>query len=299
MGIVDGLLPIGEVPRRLRNQFMRGRFGQRLMAPFGRELKPERWIFIVGCYNSGTTLLKDMLAGHPAIGVLPGEGVKFTDALPRPEEFGWNRMWCRCLDDVRLQPGVEMEGRVERIKRQWSIVYPKDRRNLLEKSIPNAARMPFLQVHFSPAYFIYLMRDGYAAAEGIRRKARPWLWKNSAYSSAYPIELCAEQWAETDRVIGEDRGEIEHFLQVSYEELAAKPVEVMGRITDFLGLPPLADEMMGQRWKVHGVESPIRNMNEESFAQLSAEDVDAIEEAAGPALVRYGYGRPDLESGGE
>ena len=73
----------------------------------------------------------------------------------------------------------------------------------------------------------------------------------------------------------------------------------MGRITDFLELSPLADDLMGQRWKVHGVESPIRNMNEKSLAQLSAEDMDAIEEVAGPVLTRYGYGRPGLEPGRE
>ncbi len=40
---------------------------RRLLAPFGRELAPERWIFVLGCYNSGTSLLAAMLASHPAL----------------------------------------------------------------------------------------------------------------------------------------------------------------------------------------------------------------------------------------
>ena len=99
MGVVDGLLAMRDIPRRLRNQFMRGRFGQRVMAPFGRELAPERWIFVVGCYNSGTTLLKEML-GYVGINpdrllvewVSASEGKRFqtlvTEFVERVRELG-------------------------------------------------------------------------------------------------------------------------------------------------------------------------------------------------------------------
>ena len=82
-------------------------------------------------------------------------------------------MWCRCLDQLRLQPSEDMEARAQRIKRQWSILYPSGRPFLLEKSVANAVRTDFLQTYFAPAYFIYLVRNGYAVAEGIRRKANP------------------------------------------------------------------------------------------------------------------------------
>jgi len=291
MKFVDKLFPVREIPRRLRNQFMRTRFGQRVVVPFGEDLAPRRWIFIISCYNSGTTLLKDILAEHPKIGALPGEGVRFTDVLPRPEEFGWNRMWCRCLEDIRLEPGTHMADRVRRIKRQWSIVYPEGP-NLLEKSIANAARIPFLQIHFQPAFFVYLVRNGYAVAEGIRRRAAPWRWKNPAYSSSYPIELCAEQWRETDRWVMADRDRVENFLQVYYEELTRDPAGAMKRITDFLGLEPIPDEVLWRGWNVHGVESPIRNMNAQSIARLSAADLEKIHQVAGGTLARHGYEMP-------
>ena len=283
-------------PLWLRKLFMRTRLGQRVAIPFGRELRPQRWIFIIGCYNSGTTLLKDVLAEHRQIAVLPGEGVRYTDSLPRPEESGWHRMWCRCVGDVRLEPGPHAEERVRRIKRQWSILYPKGRPNLLEKSIANAARMPFLDRHFQPAHFIYLVRNGYAVAEGIRRKTRPWRWKNPEYTGKYPIELCAEQWRETDRVVLADREQVERFLQVYYEELTQDPVGVLRRITDFLGLEPMPETAFAQSWKVHGVKAPIRNMNEASFARLSAAEVEAIQQTAGETLGTHGYEGPDAVS---
>ena len=283
---------IKRIPVRLRNQFMRTRAGQRLAAPFGAQLQGKRWIFILGCYNSGTTLLKDILTAHPQIAALPGEGVRFTDALPRPEDFGWNRMWCRCLDRIRLQPGEDMEGRVERIKRQWSILYPSGRPYLLEKSVANAARSPFLQTYFRPAYFIYLVRNGYAVAEGIRRKANPARYNNRDYPSNYPISLCAEQWIATDRVLTEDRSQLERFACVRYEELTAAPDETVRALTDFLELDPLPAGNLGGRWQVHGVQSEIRDMNRMAIERLSDADIAQIQEVAGEILGKYDYPRP-------
>ena len=271
---------------------MRTRTGQRLAAPFGSPLEDKKWIFILGCYNSGTTLLKDIIATHPQVGALPGEGVRFTDSLPRPEDFGWNRMWCRCLDRIRLQPGAGMELRATRIKKQWSILYPSGRACLLEKSVANAARTPFLDTYFSPAYFIYLVRNGYAVAEGIRRKANPGRYGNPDYQPTYPISLCAEQWCATDRVLMQDRPQLDRFLCVKYEELAATPHEVLRAVTDFLELDPLQEDQAERRWKIHGVQSEIRDMNQDAVSRLSAEDRAEIREVAGEVLDRYGYALP-------
>ncbi len=280
------------IPARLRNQFMRTRTGQRLAAPFGAPLAGKKWIFILGCYNSGTTLLKDILASHPEIGTLPGEGVRFTDALPRPEEFGWNRMWCRCLDQLRLQPSEDMEARAHRIKRQWSILYPSGRPFLLEKSVANAVRTDFLQTYFAPAYFIYLVRNGYAVAEGIRRKANPAKYGNPTYPSSYPIALCAEQWRATDRILTADRPRLERFLCLKYEELAATPGSSLQTVTDFLGLDPLEDGKLHRSWQVHGLQSEIRDMNEDALERLSDEDIAQVQEVAGEELAKHGYSSP-------
>lgn len=284
---------IARWPYRLRSHFLRQALGQQVAAGVGRELTPRCWIFIIGCYNSGTTLLKDMLAQHPAIGVLPGEGVRFTDALPRPETLGWNRMWCCCAAAMRLGDGPEFVSIAARIKRQWSLLFPR-RPFLLEKSIANAARLPFLNAHFRPASFVYLVRNGYAVAEGIRRKARPGRWGNPEFAERYPISLCARQWRDTERLVGMDRIRVERFFSLSYEELTATPQTALARITRFLELEPLAPAVFDQAWVVHGRASVIRNMNPESLARLSPADVDAIQSVAGSELAAGGYTRPEL-----
>jgi hypothetical protein len=216
--------------------------------------------------------------------------VALTDSLPRPEEKGWTRMWHACEEAMQVEP--QDEQRARRIKRQWSLLYSPGATNLLEKSIANATRIPFLQAQFDPAYFIYIVRNGYAVAEGIRRKARPGEWGNPRYEDHYPIGLCARQWRRSDEVVTSARRRADRFLTVRYEDLAADPSSVLDQITGFLELSPFPSGVAGQSWGVHGYNEPIRNMNPRSFDRLNDREVDQIAEMARPALDKYGYGRP-------
>ncbi len=268
---------------------------QTLLAPFGRDLAPTRWIFVVGCYNSGTSLLSAVLGSHPEIVTLPQEGAFLTDALPVPEQFRWTRMWCRCADSMRLDPGPASAARALRIKRQWSLWLPRNATNILEKSIANVVHIPFLAAHFRPANFIYLVRDGYAVAEGIRRKAKPWRWGQEDYPDGYPLELCAEQWRDSDDFARRYLAGIEHTSTVTYEAFTANPTAETNRILAVLGLSPLDPAVFARAWAIHDLEEPIRNMNEDSHRRLLPEELATIERVAGPALRRNGYQTPFIE----
>lgn len=286
-------MSFASLPGRVWNRLRRSPAVQQALVPFGYIPKPDRWIFIVGSYNSGTTLLNSILSTHEQISGLQCEGVVLSDALPRPEEFGWTRMWSQCLEKIRMDPGPGMNEKARRIKRQWSFSYPQVATNLLEKSIANTARIPFLNTYFQPAYFIYLVRNGYAVAEGIRRKADPARWNHPVYENAYPIELCAEQWKVTDQIVKQDRKAVDRFLQIHYEELTSDPQFTIRRITDFLGIEFINGSKLEGIWKTHGYDQPIRNMNPGSYARLSSRDIDKIEGVAGALLNRYGYERPE------
>ena len=171
------------------------------------------------------------------------------------------------------------------------MLYPT-RPVLLEKSIANAVHIPFLQAHFKPASFIYIVRNGYAVAEGIRRKAKPGKRRNPIYSEAYPIGLCARQWAETDRIVERERLGLSHFMSLRYEEFVAEPSVHMRRITDFIEVDPLDERLLSKDWIVHGVESSIQNMNAPSLARLSEADRADVYNEAKDVLDRWGYG-PD------
>jgi hypothetical protein len=269
---------------------------QRLLVPFGRELSPEKWIFLVGCYNSGTTLLHRILGSHPRISAMSDEGTLMTDALPKPEDFGWTRMWCQCLDAMEAAQWEDGAAQAARARRQWSIWYPRSYENLLDKSPSNVTRMTFLQEHFRPASFICIVRNGYAVAEGIRRRAVP---RRPEYPDRYPLELCAKQWRECDRITRRQESSIERFLQIRYEDLVADPEATMGSITDFLGLPAFDAEILRRSFPVGRGESVIRDMNAASIGNLSEKDLEDIESVAGEELDRHGYARPKARKQGE
>lgn len=259
------------------------------LARIGRVPRPEKWVFIIGCYNSGTTLLADLMGRHPAISALPVEGVRLSDVWPLPETFAWNRMWMKCLDEMRLDPdGPNAAALAERVKRQWSFSFAR-KPLLLEKSIANTPRMPFIQKHFAPAYFIYIVRNGYAVSEGLRRGAKPRQWGRNDYGDQYPIGLCAEQWAWTDRIVTQDRPDIEHLVEIRYEAFANQPRETLDTVTDFLGVEPFSDAVLAQSWRVHGVTSQIRDMNAEAIARLSEADIAEVRRVAAATLDKFGH----------
>lgn len=275
-------------PPRLLDRVIMNKSVLSLLSNFGRDPKPERWIFIIGCYNSGTTILASLLNTHPAVCGLRTEGAFLTDSLPYPEMFGWPRMWCKCIKDIRLGMDSAEGKRAQRIKKHWSLWVPEKAPNVVEKTVSNAARMLFLQKYFKPAYFIYIVRNGYAVSAGIRQKANLKRWKNSEYN-IYPIELCAEQWRVSDELVQKDRLNIKNFLQISYEEFTENSKSVVRQITDFLGISPMLDKTLDQGWVVHGERSAIQNMNKKSLDRLTKEDIRKIKRVCHSRLGRYGY----------
>ncbi|HZT43418.1 MAG TPA: sulfotransferase [Chthonomonadaceae bacterium] len=72
----------------------------------------ERPVFVCGAHRSGTTLVRDLLDGHPQLSVLPSEGSFLTslrgkiEALPRAEKLGFlGREWlCRLANPINQAP---------------------------------------------------------------------------------------------------------------------------------------------------------------------------------------------------
>jgi hypothetical protein len=75
-------------------------------------------VFICGAHRSGTTLVRDMLDGHPQLAVLPSEGTYYTNqesklkALPQNEHIALLGMeWLRRLANPINQPPYWLLGR--------------------------------------------------------------------------------------------------------------------------------------------------------------------------------------------
>jgi hypothetical protein len=151
----------------------------------------------------------------------------------------------------------------------------------LEKSISHTTRMPWLAEHFEEARFVHILRNGYAVAEGIRRRAGTGRVPLPEGMARYPIEWCATQWVRSAEVVDEATARIgvERVLTVRYEDLCRSPADQLRRIGRFAGLEGLGE----------GDLSVVRDMNEEALARLAPEDMAAINGTAAGALGRFGY----------
>ena len=271
-----------------------GELHREIRLAFTPSVKPEKWVFIVGCYNSGTELLMHMLGSHPSVASLPDEGQFLTDQFLADYELGLPRMWTLREELFRLNENDQGPD-ARRLKKEWLLRLDRTRPLFLEKSPPNAARTRWLQKNFENAHFIAVVRNGYAVAEGIRRKAEP-----HHLQQGWPLELCARQWQRSYEVLLEDSHHLDKVIWLRYEDLTANPAFEMKRITDFLGVQPLAADApaFDQTWSVHEKREVIRDMNAESISRLSSvelETVDTRSRVDAPALWLRVIGVTTLE----
>jgi len=240
-----------------------------------------KWIFLLGCNNSGTTLVYNVLGLHPAISALPRDGQKLTKALPNSGSLHYPRIWTERLDVLRLTEGDNRCDRA-RLVYDW-IDYKKEVSTefILVKSPPDTIRSRWLQEVFGHCYFIGLVRNGYVVCEGIRRRNR------------YSMERCARHWNLANKVMLEDSQFLDHFKLLTYEELTHDPIAALGSLADFLGLEQSEFRSIAERkFVVHnidGMRSQIRNFNARSLSRLSPEDNMTITLHAREMLERFGY----------
>jgi len=243
-----------------------------------KEPKPEKWVFIVGCYNSGTTLLHQLLAAHPDIGSMPNEGQFYSNQLPRGANFNLPRLWALKPELFYLDENSKSTIDPLKLRREWAWFYNfPARKILIEKTILNAARTTWLQKNFPNAYFISLYRNGYAVAEGIHRKEK------------HSIQEAATQWAVSNELLLNDTPKLKNHITVHYEELVRNPKEIMARITSFLNCSLLSEEVFDTNFSIHKVESSIVDMNKSSMDRLTDEETKIIAEIISTVMKRLNY----------
>jgi hypothetical protein len=273
---------------KLAARFRNNPFFGKAMHVFGQNIPDnKKWIIILGSYNSGTTLLGDILSAHPSISALPDEGVMLSTVLPRPEDHHWRRMWWKCEKEMSLP--ADDAARASKLKRQWSHFLDLEKPFLMEKSIANTCRLLFFEKQFGSPYFIHIVRNGYAVAEGIHRKATM-MNKNPLWPARnYPMAYCINQWKRSLQVVEQHKQALSHFKEIRYEELTNNPEKTLAELTSFLGLAQLDAAMLKSSFQVHEKNSAIVNMNEASIQRLQSNDIKEINRVAADVLMKYNY----------
>lgn len=184
-------------------------------------------IIIIGAGRSGTKFLRGVLAASKA-----------TATVPYDVNYIWRQGNENAPSD-ELDPATCTEGMARAIRlalmRQAGMGRNESHRLLLEKSVPNALRVPYVARVFPQARFIHLIRDGRDVVESAYRnwtarpdfryllgKARTFPLRNWRYALWYGGHLMAG--SSGDRRLARTWGP--RYLGID-RDLQALPLEVV------------------------------------------------------------------------
>jgi hypothetical protein len=243
----------------------------------------ERPIFIVGCCNSGTTILWQALRRHAALDGPTTEGQELV-GLPRSMTHFLGKQTSRMFAHPKFGMAYRLTGAdydsdtAARLVATYSRCCRRGQR-LIEKSPANTLRIRFLQRVFPDASFVGIVRNGIAVAEGIVRKRR---WDpDRPHLAGLPTTLteAAEQWAHANMVLLQDLAGLPNAMVIRYEELVSEPISTLRRVLMHCGLDLSA-------FPIPKFETEL---DEAQSNRLGVENRARVRRACGGVLERLGY----------
>lgn len=228
-----------------------------LLRPFLARREPGGWIFVVGCYNAGTTIVKRAVMAHPQVVGMPVEGDTLTSHLHQFEDGGYPRGMFANREAI-LAARAAAPPDPARLAADWAPWIREDR-HFLEKSISNSMRMAQLRAAFPGCRFVAVVRDPEDVATGIRRRSRP------ANGGEYADDFLRGQWSFFYRTILED-ADPEDTVFCSYEGFIQDPAGETTRLHAALGLPAVEVEHQEGRLSIAGQDLSIRPLPVERVA---------------------------------
>lgn len=288
----------------------------------------DRPILIVGCGRSGTTLLYQILCGHPDLAwfstytsrwpnlpqlaalsraypilrgrriaprglPLPSEGYPIWDLLRPPE--------LRQTQQPLTEDDVAM-GEQDRIRIAISrhLRYQGGRR-FINKNTRNIRRLRYLNALLPEALFVHITRDPRATAASLLKV--PW-WRDLPVwcfggmtprqwvSAGNPEEaMAAEVWRQELEIALAHKQFIptSRYLQLRYEDLTADPEATLRQVLDFIALD------WSPRFEQFFQSFDVRDSNVKFGTQLTKAQIRVIERITRPLAASLGYEVPSSD----
>jgi hypothetical protein len=204
--------------------------------------------FIVGSPRSGTTMLRLMLDAHPQVAIPPETGFVAPLSEVGKENYAGSESFWQLLTghphseastwpDFHLQK-QELRDALEKVHpfnpadglRTFYRLYAArfNKRRYGDKTPSYARHMTAIEALLPEAHFIHLVRDGRDAAISLRK-----LW----FSPGNTMTEQAVFWRDNVLTAREQGGKVQHYLEVSYENLVRDPKRVLLEICNFIELP--------------------------------------------------------------
>jgi hypothetical protein len=238
-------------------------------------------VFITGTTNSGTGLLRHLMASSDQLSVMMKEGHHYSKILPRDRGPATRRMFALYPKKFHWGPGKLAPDQQQLLKEHFYRHWDRNKPFLVEKSPHHMLRTRFMAQVFDPAKFVVITRSPFAVCEGLRRRR------------GHDIGRCAEQWKEAHRILWDDMKHVD-TLTVSYEEMTQDPDSTLGKIGLFLGVtfPPVDQSTPIRRQNMFGNQYALASapdFNEESLKRLSKLDRRTIWNVVGDEASKWGY----------
>ncbi|WLE95565.1 MAG: sulfotransferase [Candidatus Electrothrix communis] len=225
----------------------------------------ERPVFLCGAMKSGTTLLLELLDGHPELIVLPGDSFvwgRLTKENPPSRKLlqaDWDRWLKRMVNPTGQAPfwvfGTKVHPYFEftQYLQYWYEQFPETWRSSelsvllsfycanpsrssaprmwVEKTPGNEFNLEVLLENFPDARFIHIVRDPRENLASLKKlyQTRSWRWD--------PLEV-ADRIAGSCRLADEYLKKLgqERYHLLTYEQLTERPAATMRELAEFIGI---------------------------------------------------------------
>jgi len=264
----------------------------------GKDISGEtKWIFILGCNNSGTSILQHLLRLHPQIDHIPTEGQSHlltTMGIDKVTGKNHNRVFTEVLEYMnppraydRRNPNIDELINPENLRKRWL----RSRKGnagtyLMIKSPPDMVRSLWLQQHFDSPHFIGIVRNGYSTVASIMRSGKS-------------VERAATHWNLANKIMLRDSVKLKHFHLIKYEDLTENPETILRELEGFLEIDRfdysfLGDYNVEKTFFFPGLrEGKIYNKNKTPRQRLPHDKINIIREHAKEMLEHFGYEAPE------
>jgi len=269
-------------------------------------------IFIVGCFRSGTTLLRAMLANHPDVAIPPeshfiprvwavrrryGDGGAFdahrlvSDITATARFKQWHLPKEVVLNHVREVNPRDFAATIEAVFTAYARHH--DRRRWGDKTPGYSLELRLLGRLFPSARFINIVRDGRDVALSFIEMGATSRLVDVATAWATRVRK-----ARADGIaLGRDR-----YVEVRYEDLIEDPTRIVEQVCSHVDLdfrPEMLEYYKGiDRLVPHGERHIHRNLGRPPTkglrdwrTQMDKADVRLFEAVAGNELTDFGYER--------
>ena len=219
-------------------------------------------MFVTGCYNAGTTVVKNAIGLHPDVSSAPVEGDVLTSAMPNFEQGGFPRGMYGNAVAIRLHRELRSINR-ELAQSDWRPWIFKNK-FFCDKSISQTVRIRLLRESFNNSRFVCVTRNPDNVVDGIQKRSVP--NKQAAVilgSKTYPDWFLKKQWAFIYGLVLNDYDDEDTFF-CSYESFISDPVKEVVRLYEFLNLRPVDVRVADNVVMVHGkklhIRPPVENL---------------------------------------